>query len=97
MFVGIGFIRSETHDNHRGVLDGIISVFGAFPYLTNRFEACGMHKCIPYEIVDVYLMIQTWVFIEPGGTDKSVPYEHDESTSLISESTIYSSLKSRLF
>ena len=26
--------------------------------------------------------------IEPGGADKSAPYEHDESTSLISESTI---------
>ena len=35
-----------------------------------------MHQCIPYEIVDVYLMIRTWVFVGAGGTDKSVPYEN---------------------
>ena len=60
VFVGNGFIRSAASDIHHGLLDGISYAFwGRFPIQPANLkqEGCGMHKCIPYESVDVFMMI----------------------------------------
>ena len=52
LFVGNGFIRSETSDNYHGLLNGISYAFWVhFPIHPTglKREGFGMHKCIPYE------------------------------------------------
>ncbi len=51
VFVGNGFIRSKTCDNHRSSLNGIsYAFFASFPIQSTdlKQKEDGMHKCIPY-------------------------------------------------